>query len=193
MGVPMPINLQKGGGPINLAKQGPGGQISQLTNIFIGLGWDCDAAGVDLDASVACLTSNDKLLNDQFFVFYNNLRSPDGSVVHHGDNRTGQGDGDDESITINLAQMPPPVVKILLIVSMHQANGRTFNNVRNAYFRIVDTNSRQETHRCDLSSGQAGNTECLVFAELLRTPQGWAVKPVCIPIPTLSVIVNNFS
>merc|ERR1711907_154867 len=189
----MPINLQKGGPAINLEKQGPGGQRSAMTSIYLGLGWDTDQSGVDLDASVACLTSNDKLLDRGFFVFYNNLRSPDGNVVHSGDNRTGQGDGDDESIRINLQALPPQCVKILLIISINNANGRTFTNVRNAFFRIVDAGSNQETHRCNLSAGQGGNTECLVFAEILRSGQGWSINPVCVPVPTLGAIVNNFS
>jgi tellurium resistance protein TerD len=185
----MPINLQKGGPAINLSKAN--GQA--LTNIYVGLGWDTDQSGVDLDASVACLTAQDKLLDNSFFIFYNNLRSPDGSVVHSGDNRDGRGDGDDESIRINLAAVPPPIVKIILIVSMHNAGGRSFRNVKNAFFRIVDSATNQETHRCDLSAGQGGATECLVFAELLRQPQGWVVNPVCVSVPSLGAIVQNFS
>jgi tellurium resistance protein TerD len=185
----MPINLQKGGPAINLSK---GNQ--PLTEIYVGLGWDVEQGGaIDLDASVACLGHNDKLVADEFFVFYNNLKSPDGSVVHSGDNKDGQGEGDDESIKINLAALPATVVKILLIVSISNANGKTFKNIKNAFFRIVDPLNNQETHRCDLSNLQNGNTECLVFAEIIRSPIGWAVNPVCVPVPTLQVIVNNFS
>merc|ERR1711862_652120 len=185
----MPINLQKG---INLTKLQDSRGVG-LQQIYIGLGWDVSGAGnIDLDACVAGLGANDKLVNDTWFVFYNNLTSPDRvSIVHSGDNKTGQGDGDDESINIDLTKLPPQVAKLLVIISMHDAQGKNFTSVQNAFFRIVDANSKQETHRLDLSSGQGGTTECLIFAEIVRDQGGWAIKPVCFSVPSLGALLGN--
>merc|ERR1712232_628870 len=186
----MPINLQKG---INLTKL-QDSRGNGLSRIYIGLGWDVTGTGVDLDACVAGLTPNEKLLGDQWFVFYNNLKSPDGqAIVHSGDNKTGQGEGDDESIRIDLNLIPPQIAKLLLVISIHDAKGKNFTHVKNAFFRIVDMNTNQETHRLDLSSGQGGTTECLIFAELVREGPGWGIKPVCYQIPTLSALLGNIS
>lgn len=185
----MPINLQKG---INLTKLQDSRGVG-LQNIYIGLGWDmAQGVNLDLDACVACLGANDKLLADEWFIFYNNLQSPDRkAVVHSGDNRTGQGDGDDESIKIQLPAIPQNVAKLLLIVSLHDAQGKNFTHVQNAFFRIVDMNTNQETHRLDLSSGQGGTTECLIFAEIVRDQGGWSVKPVCFSVPSLGALLGN--
>lgn len=187
----MPINLQKGGGAQQLRNSGGGA----LSNIYIGLGWDmAPNCNVDLDASVAVLGPNDKLLGDPWFVFYNNLKSPDGrAVVHQGDNRDGKGEGDDESILIDLNAIPPNSNKLLLIISMHDSKGMNFTQVRGAFFRIVDANTRQETHRLDLSAGQGGNTECLIFAEIIRGQGGWQISPVCYSIPNLGALLGNLS
>eukprot|EP01023_Acetabularia_acetabulum_P021665 TRINITY_DN21413_c0_g1_i1.p1 TRINITY_DN21413_c0_g1~~TRINITY_DN21413_c0_g1_i1.p1 ORF type:complete len:215 (+),score=26.68 TRINITY_DN21413_c0_g1_i1:30-647(+) len=185
----MPINLAKGSAPRRLENaQGAG-----LTNIYVGLGWDVGHnANIDLDASIAGLDARDKLPGSEWFVFYNNLTSPDRqSIVHSGDNRDGQGDGDDESIRINLAAIPPNITKLLVIISMHDAKGMNFTHVQNAFFRIVDMNTNQETHRLDLSAGQGGQTECLIFAEIIRTPNGWNISPVCYSIPSLSALLGN--
>merc|ERR1712110_1315395 len=185
----MPINLQKNSGPSQL--NNARGQA--LTNIYIGLGWDvASGCNVDLDASVAGLGSNEKLLGNEWFVFYNNLSTPDRrSIVHSGDNRDGRGSGDDESIKIDLMSIPPQITKLLVIISMHDANGKNFTHVQNAFFRIVDTSSNQETHRCDLSAGQGGQTECLIFAEIVRAGPGWSINPVCYSIPSLGALLNN--
>merc|ERR1711879_12669 len=165
-----------------------------LSKIYIGLGWDMaqGAGNIDLDACVAGLGANDKLVADEWFVFYNNLTSPDRqSIVHNGDNKTGQGEGDDESVVIDLTKIPPQVVKLLLIVSMHEAQGRNFTQVQNAFFRVVDATTNQETHRLDLSAGQGGNTECLIFAEIVRDQGGWSIKPVCFSVPSLAALLGN--
>merc|ERR1719282_592679 len=176
----MPINLKKGG--INLTKLTDERGVA-LEQIYIGLDWD---------ACIACLTAQEKLLADEWFIFYNNLTSPDRqTIVHSGDNRSGQGEGDDEHIRINLSQVPPQVVKILLIISMHDAKGMNLSQVQNAFFRIVNSQNNQETHRLDLTSGQAGQTECLIFAEVVREQSGWAIKPVCYNIPSLSALLGN--
>merc|ERR1712137_636399 len=187
----MPINLKKGG--INLTKLTDTRGVG-LSQIYLGLGWDMapSAGNIDLDASIACLGANDKLLADEWFVFYNNLTSPDKvSIIHQGDNKTGQGEGDDESIKIDLTKLPPQVTKLLVIISLHDAQGKNFTSVQNAFFRIVDANTNQETHRLDLSAGQGGTTECLIFAEIVRDAGGWSIKPVCFSVPSLSALLGN--
>merc|ERR1712224_1188621 len=86
--------------------------------------------------------------------------------------------GDDESVRIDLTLVPPQVSKMLLVISIHDAQGKNFTHVQNAFFRIVDANTNQETHRLDLSSGQGGQTECLIFAEIIRQGPGWNISPV---------------
>ena len=191
----MPIQLQKGkplSKGINLTKlTDERGQ--SLTQIYIGLGWDVQpGVNCDLDASIAGLTAREKLLADEWFVFYNNLTSPDRqAIVHSGDNRTGEGEGDDESIKVDLTLIPPQITKLLLVVSLHDAQGKNFTHVNNAFFRIVDARTGKETHRLDLSAGQGGTTECLIFAEVVREGAGWGIKPVCYSIPSLSALIGN--
>merc|ERR1712000_727587 len=193
--VAMPIILEKpkAGGGINLTKL-TDARGAALTNIYIGLGWDVQqGVNCDLDACIAGLTAQEKLLSDQWFIFYNNLTSPDGgrAIAHSEDNRTGQGEGDDESIKIDLNAIPPQITKLLLVVSLHDAHGKNFTHVTNAFFRIVDMKTNQETHRLNLSSGEGGNTECLIFAEVVREGPGWGIKPVCYQIPSLSALLGN--
>ncbi len=129
----MAINLQKGQRE-NLNAQ----------KFTIGLGWDTNAsstgAAFDLDASVFILGSNSKLVGDEYFVFYNNAKSPDGAVTHTGDNLTGDGDGDDESILVDLSKINPAVQEICVVVTIHDAVDRkqNFGQVRNSFIRVVD-------------------------------------------------------
>lgn len=129
----MAINLQKGQRE-NLNAQ----------KFTIGLGWDTNAsstgAAFDLDASVFVLGANSKLVADDYFVFYNNSKSPDGAVTHTGDNLTGDGDGDDESIVVDLSKINPAVQEICVVVTIHDAGDRkqNFGQVRNSFIRIVD-------------------------------------------------------
>merc|ERR1711862_634855 len=177
-----------------LISQNSDARGAALTNIYIGLGWDVQqGVNCDLDACIAGLTAQEKLLSDQWFIFYNNLTSPDGgrAIAHSGDNRTGQGEGDDESIKIDLNAIPPQITKLLLVVSLHDAQGKNFTHVTNAFFRIVGMKTNQETHRLNLSSGEGGNTECLIFAEVVREGPGWGIKPVCYQIPSLSALLGN--
>jgi len=129
----MAINLQKGQREnINAQK------------FTIGLGWDTNAsstgAAFDLDASVFMLGANGKMIADDYFIFYNNSKSPDGSVIHTGDNQTGAGDGDDESITVDLSKINPAVQEICVVVTIHEADARkqNFGQVRNSFVRIID-------------------------------------------------------
>lgn len=129
----MAINLQKG-------------QRENLNapKFTIGLGWDTNATvtggDFDLDASIFLLGENKKLVGDEYFVFYNNLKSPDGSVEHTGDNRTGAGDGDDEQILVDLSKANPSVSDITVVVTIHEGEARkqNFGQVRNAFIRVLD-------------------------------------------------------
>lgn len=129
----MAINLQKGQREnINAQK------------FTIGLGWDTNVsstgADFDLDASVFLLGANGKIVSDEYFVFYNNSKSPDGAVIHTGDNLTGDGDGDDESIIVDLSKINPAVQEICIVVTIHDAEVRkqNFGQVRNSFIRIFD-------------------------------------------------------
>lgn len=128
----MAINLQKG--------QRENLQAPKFT---IGLGWDTNSSGsndFDLDASVFMLGENKKLISDEHFIFYNNLTSPDGALVHTGDNLTGEGDGDDEAINVDLSIVSPAVSELCIVVTIHEAEARrqNFGQVRNSFVRIVD-------------------------------------------------------
>ena len=146
----MAVNLSKGG-RVSLSKEAPG-----LSKILVGLGWDTNTsdtgAEFDLDASAFLVGASGKVENEKNFVFYNNLVSADGSVVHTGDNRTGEGEGDDESIKIDLAKISPSVKEIDIVVTIHEAVARrqNFGMVRNSFMRIVDERSGKEIARYDL-------------------------------------------
>ena len=172
----MAVFLNKGGN-VSLSKEAPG-----LTAITIGLGWDVrTTAGndFDLDASAILVGANGKVLSDAHFVFYNNLTSPDGSVEHTGDNRTGEGDGDDEAINIELATVPPEVKTIVVPVSIHDAEGRgqNFGQVRNAFIRIVNRADDNEIARCDLSEDASSET-AMLFGEVYRHNGEWKFRAV---------------
>ena len=146
----MAVNLSKGG-RVSLSKEAP-----ELSKILVGLGWDTNTsdtgAEFDLDASAFLVGASGKVENEKNFVFYNNLVSADGSVVHTGDNRTGEGDGNDESIKIDLAKISPNVKEIDIVVTIHEAAARrqNFGMVRNSFMRIVDERSGKEIARYDL-------------------------------------------
>lgn len=134
----MAINLQKGQRE-NLSAQ----------KFTIGLGWDTNnsatGSGFDLDASVFILGSNQKLLADQYFIFYNNATSPDGAVTHTGDNKTGEGEGDDEQILVDLTKINAQAVEICVVVTIHEAESRkqNFGQVRNSYIHILDDQNNE--------------------------------------------------
>ena len=132
---------------INLEK----GQRQQISapKFTVGLGWDNNSSATgeafDLDASVFIIGANGKILSDNHFVYYNNLKSPDESVIHTGDNLTGDGDGDDEKILIDLSKISADVVEISFVVTIHQAESRrqNFGQIRNSFMRIIDTNNTE--------------------------------------------------
>ena len=172
----MSVTLQKGGN-VSLAKAAPG-----LRSVLIGLGWDARTTrGVefDLDASAFLLNASDRVLSDEYFVFYNNLTSPDGSVQHTGDNRTGEGEGDDESIRVELFDVPAEVSRIVVVVSIHEAieRGQNFGQVRNAFIRVVDAATEVEVARYDLSEDASVETT-MIFGELYRRDGDWKFRAV---------------
>ena len=175
----MVVSLAKGQ-RVSLEKVAPG-----LTEIFVGLGWDTKVTDggfdYDLDASLFLLGSNEKLISDNHFIFYNNLTSPDPdkSVEHTGDNLTGDGDGDDEVIKINLQKVPSDVQKIVVVVTIHDAEQRSqnFGQVDNAYVRIVDSKTNVEAARFDLTEDCSVET-AMIMAELYRKNGEWRVNAV---------------
>lgn len=175
----MAINLSKGE-RISLEKVAPG-----LVEIFIGLGWDINrtdtGADFDIDASIFLLDSNEKLISDQHFIFYNNKISPDPakSIKQRGDNRTGAGEGDDEIIDVNLTTVPPEIVKMAITVTIHEADKRqqNFGQVSNAFVRVVNCQNEEEIIRYDLTEDFSVET-ALIMAELYRKDGEWRMNAV---------------
>jgi tellurium resistance protein TerD len=172
----MAISLQKGGN-VNLSKEAPG-----LTKMTVGLGWDIratDGAAFDLDGAVFLLNQSGKVRSDSDFIFYNNLKSADGSVVHSGDNRTGAGEGDDETVTIDLSKLPADVDKIVVGVTIHDAEARrqNFGMVGKAFIRCINANGNTEIARYDLS--EDGSTEAaMIFGEVYRNGADWKFRAI---------------
>lgn len=172
----MAVSLSKGGN-VSLSKEAPG-----LTAIVVGLGWDpraTDGQQFDLDASAFLLKPDGKVRADSDFIFYNNKTSSDGSVVHQGDNTTGQGDGDDESVEIDLSKVPAEVDKIAVTVTIHEADGRNqnFGQVSKAYIRVMNKNGGAEIARYDLSEDASTDT-AMIFGEVYRHGADWKFKAV---------------
>ncbi|GAA4965124.1 TerD family protein [Uniformispora flossi] len=172
----MGVSLSKGGN-VSLSKEAPG-----LTAVTIGLGWDVrttTGADFDLDASALLCDAGGRVLSDQHFVFFNNLSSPDGSVVHSGDNLTGGGDGDDEQIQINLATVPAEAAKIVFPVSIYDADSRSqnFGQVQNAFIRVVNQANNGELARYDLTEDASTET-AMIFGELYRNGAEWKFRAV---------------
>jgi tellurium resistance protein TerD len=173
----MAISLSKGG-RIDLSKEAP-----SLRRVGVGLGWDTNETdtGVDfdLDASVFMLDASGKIPRDEFFVFYNNLRSPDGAVVHQGDNRTGEGEGDDESIFVELDKIDPSIEELVFVVTIHEAQqrGQNFGQVRNAFIRLYDLDTNQEIAKYDLEEDFSTET-AIEFGRLYKKNGSWRFKAV---------------
>ena len=172
----MAISLQKGGN-VNLSKEAP-----SLKKLVIGLGWDpraTDGAAFDLDGSAFLLKADGKARSDADFIFYNNLKSIDGSVVHAGDNTSGNGEGDDEKLTIDLGMVPAEIEKITIGVTIHDAEARkqNFGMVGKAYIRCLDANGDKEIARYDLSEDSSTET-AMIFGEIYRAGGEWKFKAV---------------
>jgi len=172
----MTVTLAKGGN-VSLSKAAP-----NLTQVQIGLGWmarSTTGAAFDLDAS-ALLCANGRVLGDEYFIFYNNLKSPDGSVEHTGDELVGgTGGDDDETILVDLSLVPAHVDKIIFPVSIHDADSRqqTFGQVTDAYIRVVNQADGQELARYDLSEDASSET-AMIFGELYRHGGEWKFRAV---------------
>lgn len=172
----MAVNLQKGQ-KVDLTKGRAG-----LAKVVVGLGWDTnkfDGPDFDLDASAFLLGENGKCASPSDFVFYNNLKHASGSVEHMGDNLTGEGEGDDEQIKIDLSKIPANIQKIAITVTIHMAQERNqnFGLVSNAFVRVVDENNNSELLRYDLSEDYSTET-AFVFAELYRHGAEWKFAAV---------------
>lgn len=171
------ISLAKGQ-KIDLTKTNPG-----LTKIMVGLGWDTNKYDggheFDLDAVAFLVNKDGKANGDGAFIFYNNKQDPSGSVVYSGDNRTGEGEGDDESIKINLTGVPADVDKIAICINIHDADTRSqnFGQVSNAYVRVVNDETGAELMRYDLGEDYSIETG-MVAAEIYRHSGEWKFNAV---------------
>jgi tellurium resistance protein TerD len=173
----MAVSLSKGG-RVSLSKEAPG-----LKKIIVGLGWDPNVTDTgtdfDLDASAFVLGADGKVLGDEWFIFYNQTTSPDGAIVHHGDNRTGEGEGDDETIEIDLEKLDPRVEKIVFTVTIHEAQQRNqnFGQVNNSYIRIVNKDTNSEIVKYELDEDYSTET-AMNFGELYKKNGEWRFKAV---------------
>jgi stress response protein SCP2 len=203
----MAINLQKGQ-RVDLTKGNPG-----LSKIMVGLGWDPvetkggggllgslfgggGGANVDCDASVIMLGENDKLRNNSDVIYFGNLKSSDGSVQHTGDNLTGQGEGDDEQINVDLGRVPSHIQKLVFVVNIYDAVKRKqhFGMIRNAFIRIVNPMGREELIHYNLTDDYSGKTS-LIVGELYRHGNDWKFAAVGTGTnaPGLSDLVRSYT
>ncbi|ADV67808.1 TerD family protein [Deinococcus maricopensis] len=172
----MPVSLTKGGN-VSLTKEAPG-----LKKIVVGLGWDVrktDGADFDLDAMVFLVNDQGKVRSDADFVFFNNKQSADGTVVHAGDNRTGAGEGDDETIQINLESVAADVQKIVTAVVIYDGPNRkqNFGMVERAYIRVLNGDGGTEIARYDLTE-DGGTVTAMIFGEVYRHNGEWKFKAI---------------
>ena len=168
----MAINLEKGGrASLNVQK------------FVIGLGWDANSSDTgqsfDLDASAFVLGENKKILSDEYFVFYNNLKSPDGAVEHTGDNIDGEGEGDDESINVNLSKINPKATEICIVVTIHKAEERrqNFGQVRNSFVRIYNPDNNEELLKYELEEDFSVET-AVEFGRIYKRNNEWKFEAV---------------
>lgn len=173
----MAISLSKGQ-KVDLTKGNPG-----LTNVLIGLGWDTNkydgGFDFDLDAAAFLTSESGKVRSDNDFIFYNNLKDSTGSITHLGDNLTGEGEGDDEQIRINLKSVPADIAKISFTVTIHDAENRAqnFGQVSNAFIRVVNEDTNEELIRYDLSEDFSIET-AIIVGEIYRNQEDWKFSAV---------------
>lgn len=172
----MAVSLTKGGN-ISLSKTDP-----TLKNLIVGLGWDArptDGADFDLDASAFMVKDDGKVRSDSDFIFYNQTKSSCGSVEHTGDNRTGAGDGDDESVVVLLDKIPVDIQRVIFVVTIHEAEARkqNFGQVSHAYVRVLNKDSNSEVARYDLSEDASIET-AMIFGEIYKYGAEWKFKAV---------------
>jgi tellurium resistance protein TerD len=172
----MPVSLTKGGN-VSLSKEAPG-----LTSIVVGLGWNpraTDGQAFDLDASVFIVGEDGKVRSDADFVFFNNKVGANGAVEHQGDNRTGDGDGDDEVVKIDLSKMPADAKKVVFAVTIYEADGRgqNFGQVGGSYIRVMNGAGGAEIAKYDL--GEDASTEtAMIFGEVYKHGDDWKFKAI---------------
>lgn len=205
--IKLAINLQKGQ-RVDLTKGNPG-----LTKILVGLGWDPvqsggggglfgglfgggGSANFDCDASVIMLGANDKLQSNKDVIYFGNLRSNDGSVQHSGDNLTGDGDGDDEQVMIDLSRVPSNIQKLVFVVNIYDCVKRKqhFGMIKNAFIRVVNPGNNQELLHYNLTENYSGLT-CLVTGEIYRHGNEWKFAAIGsgTNAASLSEVVRSFS
>ncbi|RGC54611.1 TerD family protein [Agathobaculum butyriciproducens] len=173
----MPINLSKGQ-KVSLSKEAPG-----MTHVMVGLGWDTNrydgGNDFDLDASVFLTGVSGKCESDKDFIFYGNKEHPSGAVKHMGDNRTGDGEGDDEQIFVDLSAVPANIDKIAVTITIYDADKRrqNFGQVSNSYCRIVNDETGEEIVRYDLGEDFSIET-AMVVGELYRNNGEWKFNAI---------------
>lgn len=172
----MAISLTKGGN-VNLSKEAP-----TMTRATVGLGWNprvTDGQQFDLDAIAFLVNEQGKVRSDADFIFFNNLQSPEGSVKHNGDNRTGEGEGDDETLTVDLSKIPADIAKIVFAVTIYdgQVRRQNFGQVGGAYIRVVNDAGGSEVARYDLSE-DSSTENAMIFGELYKHNGEWKFRAV---------------
>ena len=172
----MSVTLAKGGN-VSLSKAAP-----NLTQVQVGLGWKARSttgADFDLDASALLCGASGRVLGDEYFIFYNNLTSPEGSVEHTGDELVGGSGGDDETVLVDLSDVPSAVEKVVFAVSIYDAESRhqTFGQVTDAYIRVLNQADGQELARYDLTEDASSET-AMLFGELYRREGEWKFRAV---------------
>lgn len=195
----MSVNLQKGQ-KVNLRKSNGGA----LRHVVVGLGWDAVRAkggffapkpqDIDCDAS-AFICTNGHLLKSEDIVYFGNLTHSCGCIRHMGDNLTGEGEGDDEQIMVDLAALPEQYDKVIFVVNIYQANerGQHFGMIKNAFIRIVDAETNQELCKYDLSENYNDMT-AMVFGELYRYKGEWKFNAIGQPTHdnSISTLAKRF-
>lgn len=172
----MAVNLSKGANH-SLTREDPG-----LASVVVGLGWKVGSGpgNLDLDASALVLGGDGRVLSDAHFVFFNNRATPENSVRHTGDNKTGQGDGDDEQIAVDFTLLPEAAESVVFLVSIHQEDSappKTFGRVRDAYVRVVHQATGMEMCRYELTE-DAYDEAAVVFGQLYRRDGEWKFRAI---------------
>lgn len=199
----MGINLQKGQ-RISLSKEAPG-----LKKLICGLGWDVakknsgglfqafsDQVDYDLDASVICLDSNNKVNDMANAIYFGNLKHHSGAITHLGDNLTGEGDGDDEQILVDLSAMPPQITKLVFTVNIYDgiARKQDFEQVKNAFVRLIDMSNNKELARYNLSGSEYKGMTGMLMAELYKHNDEWKLAAIGngFTVNGLAEIISSF-
>ena len=200
----MAINLTKGQ-RISLEKEAPG-----LKSIMCGLGWDVakpsqgglfgllnSTPDFDLDASVICLDSNDKMARKDDVVYFGNLRHRSGAINHCGDNLTGEGEGDDEQINVYLANIPQEIAKLAFVVNIYQCFQRKqdFGRIENAFVRLVNMDNNREIARYNLSGGEYTGQTGMIMAEIYRHQGEWKMAAIGkgLKVASLSELIQYYN